>query len=170
MIIGRMSQYTDRSYEARYRQVRSRAAASRPKPAGDAYDSSTWLSIAEGRTALFVQPVGGGAAVELPGCCPVTTASCPETSLAITRSDIYTPLPPYDASYNFAYDISWNAIPGATSYSVSVYVGNGDVVITGPTSATLFFAIIPPGSANAIVIANGPCPASGTIELPPPIL
>jgi hypothetical protein len=164
-----MSQYTDRSYETRYRQTRARAAASRPKPVGDVYDSSTWLVVTEGRTTLFVQPVGGGAAEEVPGCCPTPIVSCTDTPLVITRSNIYTPSPPYDASYNYAYDISWNAIPGATSYSVEVYVGSGDAIITGPTSATLLFSIFSSEYA-AIVTANGPCPASGTILLPQPIL
>jgi len=151
-----MSQYVDRSATERIRQIRVRTlAATIEKPTGSSNDYDVWLAIKEGRAGRRVQPAGGGPALDIQGCCP----GCPDT-LTVTVLNLYSPPPPYDASYNIAYDLSWNAIPGASSYTVTITSGDPYTVLsTGPTTATLYFQWNSVGEVPLIVTANGSCAA-----------
>ena len=76
-------------------------------------------------------------------------------------------------TYNFYFDIMWNPIPGATSYTVSLITLNPDefytVEYTGDTSARLFLLWRGPISENypVTVTANNLCRTRGASTLNP---
>ena len=88
------------------------------------------------------------------------------TNLVIT--DYISPPAPYDATYNDGYIITWDPLPRATSYSVSVNdptPGNSTFVYTpGATTGNLYFNDL----SNPIAItvtAQTPCgPTSASID------
>lgn len=108
-------------------------------------------------------------------CCVVPTISCipPTDEITVTQLNIYTPSPPYDASYNDAMDISWNSVTGATSYQVSAtYPDAGGSVLavqTGSLTATIYVQWVYPFSEISVTVtASNECgTVSGTGNVAP---
>jgi hypothetical protein len=125
-------------------------------------DYNVWLSIKEGRSDRRVQ-LASGAAYDVEGCCPVC-----DLKLIITAPILYQPEPPYYPTYNSAYNISWNTIPGASSYTLTVVTtDNYLIVYTSPTAATLYISNVTGDYDYPITVyANGTC-AFSTMVLGP---
>ena len=73
-----------------------------------------------------------------------------------------------DGIYNMYFDISWNPIPDATSYKITLATTNlHTVVFTGPTAATVYVSWISEISYLVTVTANNLCRTRGTSTLNP---
>jgi hypothetical protein len=95
------------------------------------------------------------------------SASCvPPGDFTIAVSNYNeNPPPPYDTDYNVYYDISWDPVPNATSYTVSInYTLPYLLVNTGTYTARLYMSFIDPyPSATIIVSAINECGQSEAI-------
>jgi hypothetical protein len=141
---------SDKSASASTRQLRNRALANYYAANPGAHES--------GRNATF----GGGAHTARvvgqyaftvqgalkpnqvdDGCCGGTVAaapsSCPPpggiTNFQITSSG-YAPDPPYNDSTDWRYALSWDPVPGATSYVITLDAAQTVLSLTYPTATT----------------------------------
>ena len=70
-------------------------------------------------------------------CCDnIVTCSPPDAITGFTISDILMPQPPYDTDYVIKYDLSWNFLPGATSYTITSNFPIDLIIYDNPTSTT----------------------------------
>jgi hypothetical protein len=163
-----MSQYADRSNTERTRRIRSRILSATTTANKKPVDYDVLQAIYVGRSGYRTQPASGGPVYDVAGCCPI---SCDAASLEIFTSGFLTPAPPYDVSYNILWDISWNPVPGATSYSITVTTLNTEpylVVSTGLTSASFYVDFTTDSNAYQLTVtANAACPASSSTDLFP---
>jgi hypothetical protein len=106
-------------------------------------------------------------------CAPVSNCVPPSGGVSFNVGGLYPPPAPYDASYNVAYDITWDPVTNATSYNVVVSypdVGGSSLVLnTGPTSITLYVNWVNPYSLIGLsVTAINSCGStSGSTTLAP---
>lgn len=109
-------------------------------------------------------------------CCPIVTIApicITPGNVSISILNLYSPPPPYDLSYNIAFDISWNAVNNATSYSVAAnYPDVGGytlIVITGTYTATIYENWVSPFSDTIITVtASNSCgSSSGSTDVAP---
>jgi len=72
-----------------------------------------------------------------PCCSPIVACSPPGT---ITNFSIIfsSPPPPYDVSYNVGFDLTWDPVPGAVSYTLTSNFQTDLIVPTGSTSASAY--------------------------------
>ena len=109
-----------------------------------AVDGSTWIAAKEGRVSLFPSP-----------------------TLTVNSSYAYNA--PGGAS---AFDLSWNDIPCASSYTITYSAPyRYTVTYTGPTTATLYgYNDSDYNPYTLTVTANGACGASSVLSLQPRFL
>jgi len=103
--------YTDKSHSGRTKRLKQKAVAtfynSNPVTAVKSLDPSTLLLLQGGNQAIYNYDITGNRIVFDEGCCP---PCYPPTVTNIQLSDVSDQVPPpYDASYNYFYDISWNS-------------------------------------------------------------
>jgi hypothetical protein len=118
-----------------------------------------------------------GAKIANTRCCASATPCTVGTLTNFTSSDLITPVPaPYDTDYVMYFELSWDALAGATSYVVVSDDPSDLIVSTGATTARLFIADIanydertltltattPCGSATATA-TSAPCFLAGSI-------
>lgn len=127
-------QNVDKSSGGRTHLLKARAAAAGPRPIGS-IDQSEQLLIRLGDQTLVYQTPTGEIITE--SCCTVTCDPPIVDSLFI--SGLQNPQPPYDASYNMFFDISWSPFPNATSYTLSTDCSDPYLfVYMGGTTAQLY--------------------------------
>jgi hypothetical protein len=163
----------DNSYATRIYQLRARTMAAyhqqnpgvRDLAATDGIDSAL-VQRQVGTLTYVVQPTTNPR-YEDRSCCatPACEAVGPVSNIQITNNDglIFVDDPAF---------LNWSAVPGATSYSISVVQTEGDLpfsvtynyIITGPTSATLTLTSISGGSwaVQITVTANNECSSSNS--------
>lgn len=116
-----------------------------------------------------------GAKITNTRCC--ATACTVGTITNFTSSNLITPVPaPYDTDYAMYFELSWDALAGATSYALTSDDPTDLIISTGATTARLFIANIsgldertltltattPCGSATATT-TSAPCFLAGSI-------
>jgi hypothetical protein len=110
--------------------------------------------------------------VEVPACCGCTEPD-PVTNFVVGGFEGPCP-PPYE-SYAMFFQLSWNPVTGATSYTVTTTVPSDLVVSTGTTTAILYItnenfenrtvtltAVTPCGNSTATGVA-APCFLAGSL-------
>lgn len=70
-------------------------------------------------------------------CCSPVLCS-PGNITNFVSSDILSPQPPYDLSYNIYYDLTWDPLVGASSYTVTSSINIDLIISTGATSASVY--------------------------------
>jgi hypothetical protein len=105
------------------------------------FDQSARLARAAGQQAFTIQHALKPNAVS-EACCgdgdalPSTTCTTPGgiVNFQITSSG-YAPNPPYGVN-DWEYNLSWDPVPGATSYAITLDVGQTVLSLTYPTATT----------------------------------
>lgn len=81
-------------------------------------------------------------------CCNTAVPCSPPGEITGFTSDLLAPAPPpYDTDYDIYYNLSWDPVPGITSYTVTSDVVGDLVVHPTPTSTTATI-YLPNGDAN----------------------
>jgi hypothetical protein len=123
--------YTDKSSLTQTKRVRNRTLAAFHKlnPGGRETNTNTTMG-----DTFYVGRVEG----QITSYCCSEPACVPGTIRNFIASDFLSPCPPPYESYNMYYELSWDAVSGATSYTVTSDFGVDLVVSTGPTSANVY--------------------------------
>jgi len=126
------SSTADRSQSGRTHRLKSKTIASAATSAISQFkEPSARLLFRQGQTSTetFDQI---GVLTSDPGSIPAMSGS-------ISDPNGYYPLPPYDVSYNYVFDLTWLPVPGALAYIVTLSSNDQYLVVsTGPTSASLY--------------------------------
>jgi hypothetical protein len=158
-------QNTDKSSGGRTRLLKARAAAAGPLPTGS-IDQSEQILVRFGNQPLTYQTPTGDIITE--SCCVTDCAPPVVGSLGI--SEAQGPQPPYDASYNVFFDISWSPFPGATSYSLTTDVSGAYLFVYTPGNTTAQLYIVEVNSVFNITVTGtndcGSVDVSGTAFAP----
>jgi hypothetical protein len=157
---------------ARHVAARTLAVYHQSNPAGkEGGASKTFASSMVGYRAAGQQGYTRQA-IEVPACCGCTQPD-PVTNFVVGGDQSPCP-PPYD-SFAYYFLLSWNPVPGATSYTVTSSNQEDLVVSTGTTSATLYTpednssrtltltAITPCGNSTTTGTAFAPCFLAGSL-------
>lgn len=161
---------SDKSASARTRQLRNRTLAyyyennpnTHESATNTTFEASARTARAAGQYAFTIQHALKPNAVS-DACCGAeivpTESSCfsgPINFAYEYESDFFNP---FLGLYDYKYDCTWDPIPGATSYALSVD-GNGgeEFVILGPTSGTLYSVGFDPDGYVTLTVTISGCP------------
>lgn len=144
-----MSQYFDKSSQGRTRQIRQLILGETIKRTGPVSSYSTHLTAREGKQVI----------------CTFT--------IDVSVGDAYTPETQYNM-YNLAQNVSWTMIPntGVTSFELTSDLSDMgysyEFVITGPTSATIYYTTDAYGPSTFNIYVTVPaCDISGSVMATP---
>ena len=141
---------TNKSASATTRALRNKALATFYSQNPGAHETRTNTTFG---VALHTARVAGQT---LTDCC----ACDPGTITNFVSSDLIAPCPPpYDPEYNIYFDLTWDSLSGATSYTVTSDFVTDLVVSTGVTTASIYLrADGDYGSTRTFTLtANTPC-------------
>lgn len=154
-------QTTDRTAGGRARAIRNALVAqtyirSLVDATDKSRDQSVRLMAVAGSPAYLALPTMNGVPVDVSGCCsPCETVG---TGTLFGGGVQGSPPPPYDASYNIFYDVSWTPFVGATSYTVtSDFSGESLFVSTGETAGTFYTYDVSYNNFYITVTATNEC-------------
>lgn len=97
-----------------------------------------------------------------PCCSPVVTCVPPGAITNLLYTFIGTPPSPYDVSYNYWWDITWDPIAGASSIQVTSTEPADLILPPGPTSASFYTNT---GEQTITVTATNSCGSSSISEI-----
>lgn len=143
---------SDKSASARTRQLRNRTLAYYYDSNPGAHESGTNTTFGadshtarvSGQYAFTVQHALKPNAVS-DACCGttvvVTPCTIPDAIINLTSSELFSPSPPPYEAYSMYFNIAWDPVPGATSYTLVSNNPEGPadlIVFTGETTAVLY--------------------------------
>lgn len=152
----------DNSFATRNRRLMSRTLAAfhsinpNTKELGpNILDQSTYLIRRTGTMQNIIQTPSSQI---IEGGCGCTTASCTDApssfSITVDLTSIGPFDPPYDV-YNTRWDVSWDPVPGATSYTVTCTenIVTGIVIVySGGTTAIIYSVGLAPDESETVTV------------------
>lgn len=163
---------SDKSASARTRLLRNRTLAyyydnnpnTHESATNTTFDASARTARAAGQYAFTVQHALKPNVVS-EACCGVETVpvpnepSCFSGPINFSYTDEFNPVSPFFGLYPYKYDCTWDPIPGATSYTLSVDGNDGETfTILGPTSGTLYSVRFNAGGFVTLTVTISGCP------------
>jgi hypothetical protein len=136
-------QTTDRTAGGRARAIRNALVAqtyvrSLSLSTDKSRNQSVHLRAVAGSPDYVALPTMDGIPVDVSGCCGSLCETVGAGTMFVGGFQ-FGPPPPYDASYNSFYDISWTPFAGATAYMVTTdFSGESLFVSTGETQGTFY--------------------------------
>lgn len=122
------------------------------------FDSSSMASRVAGQH-LYTQQTAQNPVQEVPACCPCTA---PGEITNFNVSDLIYPSPPPYDSYDMYFELSWDAVVGATSYTVTSSFPTDLIVSTGATTANLYITNENYDPRTLTLTANSACGQSSS--------
>jgi hypothetical protein len=158
---------SDKSASARTRFLRNRTLAyyydqnpnRHESGANTTFDQSAHTARVSGQYAFTIQHALKPNVVSDACCGVITTTSCtPPGDIAnfqISETG-NAPDPPY-TNNDWQYELSWNPVPGATSYAVTLDAGHTILSLTYPTATTAVIVFTPVSNVTVTLTASTSC-------------